>query len=81
MFREFKINKYISVKLEGIDTIIYVAGIPYRQCAGLLLNFPNEDMEVFGDREEFKEIESIDDLDDSLNWDYVDWGNNSLEEY
>lgn len=50
---EFVINKYITLKLEGKKTKIYVMGLLFIQCKFLLLNLE-------GNRE-YEEIESIDD--------------------
>jgi len=37
---EFKVNRVITLKLEGKETIIYVAGEVFRQCKKLILNIP-----------------------------------------
>ncbi len=60
--KEFKINEYLTVKLEGEETVIYVAGEHFIQCKALLLNIPKDDVE------NFNEIESMDDVADMLNW-------------
>ena len=52
--REFTINKYLKLKLEGNKTIIYVNNRPFRQCMYLLLNIP---IDRIG---EYDEIKSID---------------------
>ena len=36
--KEFKVNKYISLILEGNDTFIYVNGERFNQCKSLLLS-------------------------------------------
>jgi hypothetical protein len=53
----FYINKYLSVRLEGQKTVIYVAGTPFFQCKHLLLNIPVTE-EKFSS---FSEIKSVDD--------------------
>ena len=61
---EFKINKYISIRLEdrgiGKNTVICVEGKPFRQCNFLLLNIPVERIASFND------IESIDETAEEL---------------
>ena len=52
--REFKINKYITLKFRGNITSIYIADELFEQCKHLLLNIPIEQAE------DFEEIESID---------------------
>ena len=58
---EFKINGYLSLRLEKGKTNIYVNNKLFRQCKYLLLNIdPNE-------REIYKDIKSIDEAVESLN--------------
>ncbi|MFX1502027.1 MAG: hypothetical protein ACFFDH_13775, partial [Promethearchaeota archaeon] len=52
--KEFKINQYLKLKLEGGRTNIYVNDRLFRQCMYLLLNIPTDKIE------EYDEIESID---------------------
>jgi len=52
--KEFKINQYLKLKLEGGRTIIYVNNRRFIQCMYLLLNIPVDRIE------EYDEIESID---------------------
>lgn len=54
---EFKINRLITLKLEGNETIIYVENKRFRQCKYLFLINPYE----------LDEIRSIDDISESLN--------------
>ncbi len=58
--QEFKINDYISLKLESKKTVIYVAGEPFKQCKFLLLNIPIDEIKSFD------EIESIDEAAEKL---------------
>ena len=62
--REFRVNKYITLKLKGKETFIYVKGEKFIQCKYLLLNIPVDKVSSFD------EIESIDEaaelLDKSL---------------
>jgi len=61
--KEFKVNKYITLKLEGEKrktTNIYVNGKLFRQCRYLLLDIPINNIN------NFEEIESIDDVADFL---------------
>jgi len=52
---EFKVNKFITLKLEDGKTNIYVNGKYFNQCKILLLNIPVNKISSFD------EIESIDD--------------------
>ncbi|MFX0002190.1 MAG: leucine-rich repeat domain-containing protein [Candidatus Hodarchaeota archaeon] len=66
--KEFKINQYIKLKLEGGRTNIYVNNRLFRQCMYLLLNIPINRIE------EYDEIRSIDEaatkLDRSMERDH-----------
>lgn len=53
-YKEIPINKFLSVRLERGQTIIYVTGQPFIQCKHLLLDIPVAEINVF------EEIESID---------------------
>ncbi|MBN1216574.1 MAG: leucine-rich repeat domain-containing protein [Candidatus Lokiarchaeota archaeon] len=53
--KEFRINEYLSVKLEDNKTQIYVAGERFMQCAALLFHLPVKDLNYF------EGITSIDD--------------------
>src|SRR5271157_2617556 len=50
--REYIINPYLSVKLEGEKVIVYVAGKPFRQCMRLLLDVPDRLVEIIDGRPE-----------------------------
>ena len=52
--QEFKVNHLITLKLEGKDTVIYVAGKRFQQCKYLLINIPEDSLDST------KEIISID---------------------
>ncbi len=41
--KEFKINEYITLKLEGDITKIYIAGKEFQQCKKLMLSIPTSD--------------------------------------
>lgn len=49
-----KINNFISVRLEGRETTIYIRDSPFKQCKGLVLSIPVKDIDSFN------EINSID---------------------
>ena len=59
--QEFKVNDYITLKLEDRKTNIYIKGILFRTCKFLLLNIPIEEITSFD------EIESIDEAAEKLN--------------
>lgn len=58
---EFKVNNYISLKLQGADTTIYIDNEEFNQCTHLFLNIPE------GEIKEFDEIRSIDEAMEKLN--------------
>jgi hypothetical protein len=58
--KQFKVNKYITLKLEDHDTFIYVKDERFRQCKFLLLNIVVEEISSFD------EIRSIDEIADLL---------------
>ncbi len=58
--REFEINKYLKLKLEGGRTNIYVKGRIFQQCMYLLLNIPVDRVE------DYDEIDSIDEAAEYL---------------
>ena len=53
---EFRINPYLSVRLEAKKTMIYVADQPFNQCKLLLLNIPIAEVNSLD------ELESIDEI-------------------
>lgn len=60
--KEFKVNDYITLRLEGGTTNIYIKGELFQQCKFLLLNIPVEEISSFD------EIESIDEAAEKLGW-------------
>ena len=58
--KEFKVNEYITLKLEGNKTIIYVEEKKFQQCKFLLLNIPVENITSLG------KIESVDEASEIL---------------
>ena len=58
--REFRINKYLKLRLEGDDTVIYVNDKKFQQCKFLLLNIPIDEITSFD------EIESVDEAAEKL---------------
>jgi len=56
----FKINKYITLKLEGETTNIYINDILFRHCKYLLINISSKNTE------NYKNIESIDEAAELL---------------
>ncbi len=58
--KKFKINNYITLKLEDGTTNLYVNGELFRQCKLLLLNISiNED---------FSQVQSIDEIAEKMGW-------------
>ena len=60
MIKEFKVNEYITLKLEDDITNLYVNDDLFRQCKLLLLNIPTD--------EDSGQIQSIDEAADNLGW-------------
>ena len=60
--KEFKINKYLSLKLEDSKTNIYIEGKLFKQCKFLMLNIPLAEVE------DYVEVESIDAAAEKLGW-------------
>jgi hypothetical protein len=58
--QEFKINDYITLKLENNETNIYINNKLFRQCKFLLLNIPVKNVEDYAD------ISSIDEAEPRL---------------
>lgn len=58
--KAFKVNQYITLRLEGGRTIIYVKDEPFRQCKFLLIDIPIKKIELLN------EIESIDEAAEKL---------------
>ncbi|MFX0105662.1 MAG: GTP-binding protein [Candidatus Hodarchaeota archaeon] len=57
---EFKINEYLELRLENIETNIYVGGRLFNQCKYLLLDIP------IADKKNYEKIESIDEAAEKL---------------
>lgn len=57
---EFKVNDYVSLRLEDGKTVIYVAGKRFKQCINLLIDISVEEIR------EFDQIGSIDDAAERL---------------
>lgn len=58
--KEFKVNDYITLKLENGKTNIYFNNTLFRHCKYLLLNIPTNDLE------HFENIDSIDEIAEKL---------------
>lgn len=65
----FKINNYITVKLEQNDTVIYLSGERFRQCKSLVLNLKKNNFQKYDNitsideiSEKFEIEENIDNL-------------------
>lgn len=61
--REFKVNDYITLKLEDKETVIYIYKKRFNQCKHLLIQIPNYY------NSECSNIESIDHAAEILGWD------------
>ncbi len=57
---EFRINRYLTLKVEGVRTIIYVAGKRFIQCKFLLLNIPINKVKSL------EELKSLDEITEKL---------------
>ncbi len=58
--KEFQVNRYITLRLENEETVVYVNDEKFIQCKYLLLNIPKEKIE------EYENIESIDEVAENL---------------
>ena len=58
--KEFKVNDYISLRLESSKTIIYIKGKIFNQCKRLLLNIPVDKISTF------EKIQSVDEASEEL---------------
>lgn len=58
--KKFKINEYITLKLEENQTNIYIKGFKFLQCKFLFLNIPKNEIEQYDD------IRSIDEASERL---------------
>jgi len=61
--KEFMVNEFLTVKLVGEDTIIYVNDESFALCKRLLINVPTERIR------DTDELDSIDEAADKLGWD------------
>lgn len=59
--KEFKINDYLTLRLQDYRTFIYIAGKKFRQCKFLLLNIPADEIKLLD------EVQSIDEATERLN--------------
>ena len=57
---EFKVNKFITLKLEEDETIIYVSGEPFRQCKHIFIYIPIDQLP------RTEEIRSVDEVSESF---------------
>ena len=61
--KEFTVNEFLTLKLVGEDTIIYVNGESFMLCKRLLINIPTDRI-----RDTY-ELDSIDEAAEKLGWD------------
>lgn len=59
--QEFKVNDFITLRLEGKDTVIYVAGKRFQQCKYLFISMPVDELDSTD------EINSIDEAAENFN--------------
>jgi len=55
--KEFKVNEYISLRLESEQTVIYIKGKCFHHCKSLLYNVPVKEIK------DYEDIQCIDDLE------------------
>ena len=60
--KEFRINEFLSLKLEEGKTNIYINGNLFRTCVSLILNIPIDEVE------NFDETKSIDEAAEKMGW-------------
>ncbi|MFW9968865.1 MAG: tetratricopeptide repeat protein [Candidatus Odinarchaeota archaeon] len=57
--QEFKVNNYITLKLEKNETVIYIDGKKFRHCKRLIINIPKDKFTNFNDIDSIDEATSI----------------------
>lgn len=62
---EYKINKFITLKLENTKTTIYIDEKPFILCKGLAVDIPIEKIESMNN------IQSIDELEEKSNSTFI----------
>ena len=67
--KEFKVNEYITLKLERNNTNIYVDGELFQQCKYLAFNIPLESIQEF---DEIKSIDEMEEIDRSSTYNTLD---------
>jgi hypothetical protein len=60
MKKEFKVNKFLTLTLEGGETYIFVCGKQFLLCRSILIGIPKPNMESF------ENVESIDELSERI---------------
>lgn len=73
--KEFTVSEFLTLKLVGKDTIIYVNGESFMLCKRLLINVPTDR------NRDTNELDSIDDAAEKLGWDGEDQLYNNGIEY
>ena len=56
---EFKVNKYILLRLEGKYTVIYVNGKRFIYCKRLIIVIPETDLEKYAGIESIDEVSEL----------------------
>ncbi|MBD3340637.1 MAG: hypothetical protein GF353_16130, partial [Candidatus Lokiarchaeota archaeon] len=56
--REFRINEFLTVRLVGVRTNLYMSGKKFMQCKRLVLNIPQDQIK------KYTEVDSIDEAAD-----------------
>jgi len=70
--KEFRVNKYLTLKLENGRTNLYIKREHFRQCTILLLDIPITKIS------DFDEIQSIDEISDNQKYDKEISSDNSI---
>jgi hypothetical protein len=64
--KEFKVNEYITLKLEYNETVIYVAGRMFNQCKYLFINIPIDKVSEYDDINSIDEAAEVNKLNNAL---------------
>ena len=75
IMRTYRINEYITIKLENKDTFIYIDGKKFNQCKALLLTIPIPTIS------KYDKIDSIDELEDRLIDKLMEESSDNIENY
>ncbi|MBA7536457.1 hypothetical protein ES705_28721 [subsurface metagenome] len=74
-YNSFKVNEFITLEFDDVkeETSIYIAGKLFKQCMGLVVNIPENDVY------KFDSIHSIDEIEEYISPDEIEYNYNSSD--